>query len=317
IQVFLRTSSEILGSCRTVFFRYIPNRRVLVAAQTQAFAGVDPGGVGVNFNETSPEFRSTDLRRPREVVEIGQMVEEIFHTADYIAYTVEALSEIQGVLLLLHAAPEASFSALLEEWVALLNKALSLLEAEKRMHVMAIKDAATDLLNRAHFITRLQQEISRARRTLLPVSLVMIAIDHYDQMIAKVGPEEAQVLLRMVARIFEKHSRVNDTIGRTGTDEFGIILPHTGKRGALIKAERLRRIVESADFSRVIRIFPHLTISLGVSEYPTMVRDAEELLQSADEALFQVRKNGNRTCVAKPPLEGFQPDFEVNEKGPS
>ncbi len=117
-----------------------------------------------------------------------------------------------------------------------------------------------------------------------------------------------------MARIFEKHSRVNDIIGRTGNDEFGIILPHTGKQGALIKAERLRRIIESADFSRVLSTFPSLTVSLGVAEYPTMVRDAEELVQAADEALFQVRREGNKTCVAKAP-DGFVADFEVHDRG--
>jgi PleD family two-component response regulator len=64
----------------------------------------------------------------------------------------------------------------------------------------------------------------------------------------------------------------------------------------------------------VLAQFPSITISIGVAEYPSMVRDAEELLQFADEALFQIRKDGNKTCVAKAP-QGFVADFEVNEKG--
>src|SRR5262249_9039389 len=136
----------------------------------------------------------------------------------------------------------------------------------------------------------------------------------YGQLTSAFGHEEAQVVLRTAARILEKHSRVNDIVGRIGVDEFGLILPHTGKQGAMIKAERLRRIFESADFGKVLNGFSHLTISLGVSEYPGLVRDAEELMQSADEALYQVRKAGNRTCVAKPP-ESFEPDFSVGEKG--
>jgi diguanylate cyclase (GGDEF)-like protein len=83
----------------------------------------------------------------------------------------------------------------------------------------------------------------------------------------------------------------------------------------MIKAERLRRIIESADFSRVLEKFPHMTISLGVSEYPTLVRDAEELKQSADEALYQVRAKGNKTCVAKV-NDGFEADFKIANKAP-
>src|SRR6185312_17132501 len=107
-------------------------------------------------------------------------------------------------------------------------------------------------------------------------------------------------IMRTVARILDKHSRVNDIVGRTSPDEFGLLLPHTSKQGAMIKAERLRRIFEAAAFDRVLKDFPRLTVSLGVSEYPSLSRDAEELMQSADEALYQVRKAGNKACVANP-----------------
>ena len=83
----------------------------------------------------------------------------------------------------------------------------------------------------------------------------------------------------------------------------------------MLKAERLRRTIESADFSKILSQFPRFTVSLGVSEYPSLVRDAEELVQSADEALFQVRQVGNRTCVAKAP-EDLEPDFQVKETEP-
>jgi diguanylate cyclase (GGDEF)-like protein len=131
--------------------------------------------------------------------------------------------------------------------------------------------------------------------------------------VAEAGQEEAQTVMRMVARIFEKHSRVNDILGRVGTDEFGLILPHTGKQGALVKVERLRRMIQAADFSKVLSTFPRITVAIGVSEYPGLVRDAEELQTSAEEALFHVRQMGNKTCVARAP-DGFTPDFVVPEK---
>jgi diguanylate cyclase (GGDEF)-like protein len=314
ISVFLQSVSGALGSAPAVYFKYIANRRVLAAALSHGLTDVDITGIGLNFNEINPSFRTSHLRDPMGLDEVTSLVKEVFAAEDFFAIPVEAFGEILGVAVFLKPEPSPSLLGMLRDWMMLLNRALSLIEAEKRLHVMCVKDPATDVYTRQIFLEKSVKEVSRARRTSLPVSLALISIDQYGQIVSKAGQEEAQTLLKMVARIFEKHSRVNDIIGRTGADEFGIILPHTGKQGALIKAERLRRIIESADFKKVLSAFPQITISLGVAEYPSMVRDAEELVQMADEALFQVRKEGNKTCVAKAP-EGFVADFEVHEKG--
>lgn len=311
IASFMSAASKVLGNCPVLFFKYIPNRRVLMAGQSHKLEGVDINGVGINFNEISSDFRTSQLRDPHGLNELQAIMADVFNASEFVAFPVEALGEIQGLVIFLQKDPDPKTQQTLHEWVFLLSRALSLVEAEKRLHSMSIKDPSTDLLNKANFLIKVRDEISRARRTNMAVSLALIAVDQYGQMVAKIGQEEAQTVLKMVARIFEKHSRVNDVLGRTGPDEFGILLPHTGKQGALIKAERLRMIIESADFSRVVKAFPEITISIGVAEYPGMVRDAEELVQLADEALFQVRSRGNKTCVAKPP-EGFKADFDAS-----
>ncbi|MGZ3722774.1 MAG: diguanylate cyclase [Bdellovibrionales bacterium] len=315
IQVFLASASHALGSCPAVFFRYVQNRRVLMASFGEQITDIDISGLGMDFNETAPGFRTVQLREPMRIESFVEMIKEVFAVKEFFAWPVRALGEIQGVMCFLTAAPAPALNELLQEWQTLLEKAVSLVEAEKRLHVVSIRDASTNLLNRQTFITKIHEEVSRSRRTHLPTCLVQIAIDQFGQLSSLYGQEEAQLVLRVAARVLEKHSRVNDILGRTGVDEFGLLLPHTSKEGAMIKAERLRLLMESADFSKVLHGFSHLTISLGVSEYPGMVRDSDELLQSADEALFQVRKAGNKTCIAKAP-EGFEPDFRAEEKGP-
>lgn len=314
IDVFLKDVSESLGSCPALFMKFIANRRVLLATRSCHLEEFDINGLGVNFNELGSGFKTAQLREPAQIKEIDDLVREVFGTEVYFCLPVEAMNEVQGIAIFLRHEPTPPLAAYVNDKLNLLNKAITLLEYEKRLHVMSIKDLATDLLNRANFLLRVRDEISRSRRTSLPVSLIIIALDQYSQIVENVGQEEAQTVLKMAARIFEKHSRVNDVVGRLGSDEFGIILAHTDKQGAAIKAERLRRIIESADFSRVIKSFPNLTISLGVAEYPSMAHDAEELVLVADEALFQVRKLGNKTCIAHPP-ESFVADFEVQSKG--
>lgn len=313
LQVFMHSLSGVFDGCGVVYFKYIANRRVLVAALGENIGGIELGGMGVDFNDGDTSFKSSQLREPMGIPSFTAMINEVFGTGEFFAEPVEVMGEVHGLLVFLRARPEGALAEILTARLLLLGKALALLEAERRLHVVNVKDPGTDLLNRQNFIPRLQQEVSRSRRTGLPTSLLLIAVDQYSQILSQLGAEEAQIVLRMAARVCEKHSRVNDVMGRTGTDEFGIVLPHTGRRGALIKAERLRRVLGSADFSKVLSAFPHITVSIGVSEYPSLVRDADELMQSADEALYQIRRSGDRTCVAEPP-EGFTPDFQVHEK---
>ena len=313
LRVFLESGSHALGGCAAVYFRFIPNRRVLLAGHAINTGGVEVSGLGVNFNESSKGFRTAHLRDPMSVPEFAGMIRDVFDVSEFQAWPVEAMGELQGVVCFIGPAPQPALSNMLYEWLTLLNKALSLVESEKRLHVVTIKDFSTDLLNRNTFIAKIGEEISRSRRTRMPVSLLQIAVDQYGKLSSTFGPEETQVVMRTAARILEKHSRVNDILGRTGADEFGLLLPHTDSTGGKIKAERLRRIFETADFERVLKDFGSLTVSLGVSEYPTLSRDAEELLHSADEALYQVRGAGNKACIAKTP-EGFEPDFTVPGK---
>lgn len=311
ITVFLRAVSVLLGGTPAVYFKYVANRRVLMASMG---VGIDDvGNLGVDFNR-SADFRSAHLRDPMGIPEIGELASGVFQSEEYFALPIEALGDLQGLALFLAPQPGGVDAQMVHEWLKLLQKALGLIEAEKRLHVSSVKDPVTDLLNRQTFIGRIDQEISRARRLNMPVSLCLIAVDPFEAIASEIGSEEAAVILRMVAKIIEKHSRVNDVLGRSGNDEIGILLPHTGKRGAAIKAERLRRILESADFSKVLPAFPKITVSIGVSEYPTLTRDADELLNSADEALFTIRKIGNKTCLAQAP-ENHTPDFNVAEKG--
>lgn len=314
MQLFLETMSPLLGSCPAVFFKYVQNRRLLMVGESVGAEHFSLDGLGLNFNEISPGFRTVQLRQPMKIEEFSSMVREVFETREFVAWPVEAMGEIQGVVCFLCAPPGGMLESKLQNWLDVLSKALSLLEAEKRLHVVSTKDLTTDVLNRQNFMIKVGEEISRSRRTKLPVALVQIAIDQFGRLNSMFGLEESMTVMRTAAQIFQKHSRVNDIVGRMGTDEFGLLLPHTEKEGAMIKAERLRRMFETADFEKIMRGVGKITISLGVSEYPTLARDTEELVQTADDALYQVRDGGNKTCVAKA-SEDFEPDFVVPAKG--
>lgn len=314
IQLFIESISGSYGGVKAAYFKYFGNRRTLVAAMGHNLKGMDLQGLGVDFNQVSTNFRTSQLREPELIPEIKSLAEEVFECKTFQALPIEALGDLQGVAMFFDANPSGLHSSVVQVCHQLLERVLSLFEAQKRLHSVSVKDSSTEVFNRSHFLARSIEEVARARRTILPVSMILLTLDQFGQVLSTYGNDEGNTVLRMIVKIIEKHSRVNDIIGRIGSDEFGILLPHTNLKGALIKAERLRRIVESADFKKVLGTLPTLTVSVGVSEYPSLCRDADELLQTADEALYHVREEQNKVCIAKAP-EGFVADFQVNERG--
>jgi diguanylate cyclase (GGDEF)-like protein len=157
-------------------------------------------------------------------------------------------------------------------------------------------------------LRKLEEEIARARRLENAVSVVRISVDHLNEIEQSFGRSNRDVILRTIASIAKKTSRVNDIACRTEDNEFYLIIPHCARKGAALRAERLRRIIEGHAFAiNDLKV----TISCGVSEYPSLSKGASDLEASASQALeFISNRGGNKVCLFKPKQE-FKPDFEV------
>jgi diguanylate cyclase (GGDEF)-like protein len=318
IQDFISFGSSILsgsggdigGDCGAVYFRFMPMRRLLSATHGCNLED-DWKGLGIDLSQ-EPDFHAPMLREPQKVSALREMAREVFGRSDFQAVSVDVAKELSGVAIFFGMKPTPEALELLSLSRDVLQTVAGLLELEKRLHSVNTKDETTDVLNRNHFTEKVAAEVMRARRNHHPLSLLLLAVDSYGPTVAVGGDEDGQTLLKVVAKILQKHSRVNDVIGRTGGDEFALLLPDTDREGAAIKAERLRRMFESGDFSKAVRSAPQVTISVGVSEYPGLCRDGDELFQTADEALFQVRSKNNRVCLAKAP-EDLIPDFLISK----
>jgi diguanylate cyclase (GGDEF)-like protein len=115
-------------------------------------------------------------------------------------------------------------------------------------------------------------------------------------------------LLKSVGTIISKTSRTNDVTCRTAANEIAMILPHCSRKGAALRAERIRRIIEGTSF---IDNGMKLSISLGISEYPTLCDSAKTLDETASKALLHIAdKGGNKICLFKA-SESHQPEYEV------
>lgn len=157
----------------------------------------------------------------------------------------------------------------------------------EQVQKLAEIDELTNVANRRTFETTLTQELSRSVRHGDPLTLVMIDVDNFKKYNDTHGHRAGDEALRRVAQALTEESRDFDTVARYGGEEFAVILPACSWRESLIAAERLRKAV-----SRIDGIEGEVTASAGVATYPTHAPDAEALIRSADEALYESKRAG-------------------------
>lgn len=161
-------------------------------------------------------------------------------------------------------------------------------------------DALTQLFNFRFFSEALPLEMERTRRTLLPLSLILVDIDHFKQINDVWGHEIGNKALIHVAMVIRDVLRRLDFPCRYGGEEFALILPSTALNRAVSVAERLREKLENTPFvvgNEAITV----TASLGVVEFDRLSGEsAENLLSRVDERLYWAKMHG-RNCVAHSP----------------
>ncbi|MDD3445458.1 MAG: diguanylate cyclase [Zavarzinia sp.] len=154
-------------------------------------------------------------------------------------------------------------------------------------------DALTGLANRKVVEMRLGAEIARARRRSLPLSVIMVDVDHFKSVNDHFGHAVGDRVLTGIARHIETGIRRQDLAGRFGGEEFVVICPESGVEGAVGVAERIRLATAAADFG----LGHPLTISAGVAALrpeDTM----ENLLTRCDGALYAAKHAGRNRTVA-------------------
>jgi len=176
----------------------------------------------------------------------------------------------------------------------------SLLYAEVKE--LAITDGPTGLYNHRYFYERLIQDVARAARYDLPVSLLMIDIDDFKAFNDRAGHRGGDALLQSLGELLLRETRQRiDLVARYGGDELAIIMPSTGEEqpspGARAVAERIRRRVEADDLGTG-REPPVVTISVGVAGVPQDADSADGLVEQADRALYLAKQRGKNRVEA-------------------
>lgn len=169
-------------------------------------------------------------------------------------------------------------------------------KAQAELQEQAIRDALTGLYNRRYLNDNLERELARARREDLPVSFVMVDIDHFKNINDVFGHNAGDVVLQKLATQLLSQSRVGDIVCRYGGEEFLVILPGVTAATAFQIAQRWRLLFMGSTMP-LQYIDAKATISCGISEFPTHGNSKEELIFTADKALYHAKQTGRNRVV--------------------
>jgi diguanylate cyclase (GGDEF)-like protein len=177
---------------------------------------------------------------------------------------------------------------LLEPAAVALDNALLL----KRAEALSVTDDLTHLYNSRYLNMVLRKETKRASRSGRPLSLLFMDLDGFKGVNDTHGHLFGSRALVEAAAVIRGSARETDVVARFGGDEFALVLPDTGGEGAFAVGERIRDRIAEHKFLAGDGLDIHLTASIGVATLPDVAASAEELVQAADMAMYQVKESG-------------------------
>jgi diguanylate cyclase (GGDEF)-like protein len=206
---------------------------------------------------------------------------------------VEALSEASRATyrwlqaILLAAAP-----ALLGLGIALSMRIIQQRKrADDRMHQIAFHDDLTSLPNRLMLNQHLDRALSRHRRTGSKLAILFMDLDRFKVINDSLGHAVGDVLLRQVADRLRAQSREGDTIARMGGDEFVVLIENRENLNDISACAR--RLIEELSSAYLLGTKNcHVTLSMGISVFPSDGSDSQALLKAADVAMYRAKELG-------------------------
>ena len=187
---------------------------------------------------------------------------------------------------------------------------------ERRIRAMLSRlsriDPLTGLLNRSQIYETLEQEVRRTRRSERGFSLLMMDLDGLKAVNDGLGHQRGDEVLRALGRVIREDIRNVDSAYRYGGDEFLVLLPETDYAGAFVVAEKIRADAEELGL-RLEGEGVSTSVSIGLVSHPEDGGTADELVRSADRAMYNAKALGKNQIsgfprpLRLPPVLGYRP----------
>ncbi len=269
------------------------------------FAGVVIGAVGMFAVNLVAIVVALKIRQPRRPIRnlLGGWREN----------SVEVATLCLGMFTTVAASASLPLMVFMLVPVLVLHRGVLMQQLEDR----ARTEPKTGLLNFATWHDHVEQEVSRALRQSSSFGVLMVDLDHFKDVNDTFGHVAGDDVLRAVATVLRTETRVYDSVGRFGGEEFVVLMPDSPKGSVLAAAERIRSRVaelrvsarrgEMADLDGVTvpPVVTGLSASVGVAIYPDGGTDVPQVLRSADAAVYQAKRQGRNRVMM---LDGTGPE---------
>jgi diguanylate cyclase (GGDEF)-like protein len=183
-----------------------------------------------------------------------------------------------------------------------MERTRELTQANEQLAALASVDPLTELYNRRGLFSVAQREFALARRNGRSLAVVVIDLDHFKSVNDRYGHLVGDETLKRCALVLKECSRLSDCCARFGGEEFVLVAPETDLRGALGFAERIHRALRDRPMSWRDGTF-HITASIGVTVLGAKDSSVMDLLQRADNALYQAKSGGRDRIIELAPAK--------------
>jgi diguanylate cyclase (GGDEF)-like protein len=171
-------------------------------------------------------------------------------------------------------------------------------DAKEMVAYLANIDPLTKSLTRRHFFNIAESEFMRFARYRRPLSVLVIDADGFKEINDTHGHHAGDIVLRSLSLVALEQKRAQDTFGRLGGEEFGLILPETGLEQAKIVAERIQSVWEKTP-SNLDGMLIHSTVSVGVAEAGIDDKTFDDILRRADLRMYKAKELGRNQVVSE------------------
>jgi len=165
-------------------------------------------------------------------------------------------------------------------------------EGQSELERLSLTDSLTGLYNRRHLMGTLASEVQRSRRLRRSFTVLLADVDRFKQYNDTHGHLAGDAALVKIAEVFRRTTRGVDCVARYGGEEFVVMLLECTMATATIVAERIRARIAEQDLGE-----GKLTVSIGLAEYPEGGETPEELIATADAAMYQAKSAGRNQVV--------------------
>lgn len=290
-----------------IYFKYLPTYCSLVALGGFNFKNTKVNGVGLNFSSSKDFNASQHLQKLLHVPAFIKVVERLFEHTEVVVRTFECDGETKGVAV--YEKPPGGSSDI--EVLSLCDYAEAKLSSivYKHKYIQNKRnDEVTGCILKEGFFDQLQNEVMRARRVLLPVTVMLFELDHFYGIKTKYNQERVRTLVKSFARLLQDNVRHNDLVGQFGESKFAVLFPHMSTENAKVKAQKMNKSIAQTKFFSDMKQGLICSASIAIGTYPTQVSSADHLMVSLDSLLSHKESAGSLMVLN--PKPGFIKDFE-------